>query len=382
MSAGGKGNSGLYGPAGYGSLKRVTPDRSLLSCGVQRAPRYFATPMLKKPKPQLLTPVAGGDKALGRVVTLSSSQLAPPLRGGLAACAPHQPPTRSQSHSALSQPVAAPAASSSYMGAGGLVSFVNGFIEDDSLSSPSEVLLQGGTANGAAMERPRSILRIDPQLEGDLSESTIMGERRTAGQAQSTLGSSSGGKASLRRVLPDKLDWTHQAFQRLWIQPHSFPFGGISSHQLMALSRKSSEYNLADAPGSPGSPPSQKSPKNADTVSANNPSLATSTSVPVLAAIHAMGFEPGLERSARSMRDIHNITPNIRFHRDQYERGAASDAGVNGAGSRGSLGGSSLPQGNLAPMPAFDPPPPSSLALPKSGKAVMRDKHAFAGRSV
>ena len=82
MSAGGKGNSGLYGPAGYGSLKRVTPDRSLLSCGVQRAPRYFATPMLKKPKPRLLTPVAGGDK---RFVALVAAVLQEKSEAGGAA---------------------------------------------------------------------------------------------------------------------------------------------------------------------------------------------------------------------------------------------------------------------------------------------------------
>ena len=246
-----------------------------------------------------------------------------------------------------------------------LVSFADGFVEGDLLSSsdvskakrayskPESHHLQtldqlGNTSsivepvhankrNMANTGRPKSILRLDTLNSGGMS-----------GSVPEPGASAVSSRRTLHRVLPDKLDWTHSAFTRLWLKPDHYPYGGISSHQLLALSKKSAEFSL-QAPGSPAAPGSPGSPsrKSDNFITAENDSLARNTSVPVLAAIHAAGFEPSLTMSSRSRCTSHAIL----------------DAGAT----------------------AFNPRPPSSLAIPTRAMnrplPVMKDKRAFVGKN-
>mmetsp|Transcript_11062 Transcript_11062/g.28329 ORF Transcript_11062/g.28329 Transcript_11062/m.28329 type:complete len:290 (+) Transcript_11062:3-872(+) len=142
----------------------------------------------------------------------------------------------------------------------------------------------------------------------------------------------------LPRTLPDKLDWAHEKYKQLWINPKPFPYGGLSSKQMIAVD---------------------------DLGAAGGRSINVSASMPSLAASHASRFEPSLEHPSRSLRDYH-------------APGSASTASI--AACR------------------WDPPAPSSLATSKmpdlkdsrfgvrsslamSKRAVLRDKHAFLGKS-
>ena len=142
----------------------------------------------------------------------------------------------------------------------------------------------------------------------------------------------------LPRTLPDKLDWAHDAYKRLWITPKPFPYGGLGSKQMQAID---------------------------DLGAAGGRSIKLSASMPSLAAAHASRFEPSLEHPARSLRDYHEPSrpSTVASGVSRWEPRAPS-----------SLATSKLPD----PSESRDGVK-ASLAM--SRKAILRDKHAFLGKS-
>lgn len=157
----------------------------------------------------------------------------------------------------------------------------------------------------------------------------------------------------LPRTLPDKLDYTHDAYRRLWSKAELFPFGGLSSKDMQAIE------DLGSSGGS----------------QIKIQTIMASSSVPSLIASRAARFEPSLDHPSRSLRDYHGNTAasvSMLHGHSSFRTGPGSRTGSRN-GSR-----SLMPWEQL-----WEPSAPSSLAeskLPIGQRHRMKDKHAFIGK--
>jgi hypothetical protein len=145
----------------------------------------------------------------------------------------------------------------------------------------------------------------------------------------------------LRRVLPDKLDWTHEAYLRLWMKPEPYPYGGglprVEQRTLngrniyVETTRTASKKGLVSGVG-------------------------VSKSMSDLVSSHANAYYPPSTKSSRNLRDYYTYASTLNLR------------------------------------PPFDAPAPSSLAVPTrtatsspfalgENPALLRGREAFLGKS-
>lgn len=144
----------------------------------------------------------------------------------------------------------------------------------------------------------------------------------------------------LPRLLPDKLDWAHLAYQRLWMKGDDYPFGGSST----PLSSSTSE-DMGVSSKSFGALSSSAGM----TASRSLPTLSNTSSYASFASTRSRNraYTPHLELSSRGPRDQHEAKRGPWQH-DKLK---------------------------------YNPRPPSSLAISRlPNAATMKGKHAFMGK--